>query len=64
VRSSRLIVLISLGVLSFGSPAFARRRVAADTVTLKDWAVPFEQIRSKVTERDRCGSAERSLHPR
>jgi len=43
--------------------ASARAQDNRDPIPLKDWPVPFEQIRTKVMEREPRLIAERSLHP-
>jgi len=57
------LVLLSCASVALAQVEPAARRDADDAVPLKDWAVPFEQLRAKVMETEPRLIAERSLHP-
>src|SRR5216683_3338609 len=60
---SACILLSCATALAQSSAATPRQRDDDDAVPLKDWAVPFEQVRTKVMETEPVRIAERSLHP-
>src|ERR1700686_3237464 len=59
MRSGKLGVFVCFVFLSLGSVALAQD----DPLALKEWSVPFEQIRATVGETGPTRIAERSLHP-
>src|SRR6202045_4358511 len=56
----RAFVLSIAAVVLFGAVGFAQD---VDPLAIKDWPVPFEQIRGRVAEIRPTRIAERSLHP-
>src|SRR5437899_7517007 len=57
----RVATVLSVLPVLFTTTLLAQE--SRDPVPLKDWPVPFEQIRAKVMEREPRLIAERSLHP-
>src|ERR1700688_900578 len=53
-------LILSVHVVLLSAVGFAQD---VDSLALKDWAVPFEQIRGRVAETRPTRIAERSLHP-